>query len=112
MTHSVPTRRSSDLAISFPGWNACAADCLLAERHQGEGRDSTSVPTHHRHQPHHIGGSGRDGTEMRRRRFPTADRRHKYGLYRSDEHTSELQSLMRTSYAAFCWQKHNTHDYK
>src|SRR3546814_10660396 len=24
---------------------------------------------------------------------------------RSDEHTSELQSLMRTSYAAFCWKK-------
>src|SRR3546814_7362178 len=24
---------------------------------------------------------------------------------RSDEHTSELQSLMRISYAGFCWQK-------
>src|SRR3546814_10358263 len=24
---------------------------------------------------------------------------------RSEEHTSELQSLMRTSYAAFCWKK-------
>src|SRR3546814_2698021 len=27
---------------------------------------------------------------------------------RSDEHTSELQSLMRTSYAAFCLKKINT----
>src|SRR3546814_2555665 len=27
------------------------------------------------------------------------------GLRRSEEHTSELQSLMRISYAAFCWQK-------
>src|SRR3546814_10578750 len=26
-------------------------------------------------------------------------------LYRSEEHTSELQSLMRTSYAAFCLKK-------
>src|SRR3546814_2383473 len=26
---------------------------------------------------------------------------------RSAEHTSELQSLMRISYAAFCWNKHN-----
>src|SRR3546814_8573267 len=26
---------------------------------------------------------------------------------RSEEHTSELQSLMRTSYAAFCWKKNN-----
>src|SRR3546814_807448 len=32
------------------------------------------------------------------------------GVHRSEEHTSELQSLMRISYAVFCWQtkKHNT----
>src|SRR3546814_4601679 len=33
-------------------------------------------------------------------------RRVSYG--RSEEHTSELQSLMRTSYAVFCLQKKNT----
>src|SRR3546814_4171567 len=27
------------------------------------------------------------------------------GADRSEEHTSELQSLMRISYAVFCWQK-------
>src|SRR3546814_8682456 len=27
---------------------------------------------------------------------------------RSEEHTSELQSLMRISYAVFCWQKNKT----
>src|SRR3546814_1711530 len=27
---------------------------------------------------------------------------------RSEEHTSELQSLMRTSYAVFCWKKNTT----
>src|SRR3546814_9316031 len=27
------------------------------------------------------------------------------GCDRSEEHTSELQSLMRTSYAVFCWNK-------
>src|SRR3546814_4814939 len=27
------------------------------------------------------------------------------GLYRSEEHTSELQSLMRSSYAVFCLKK-------
>src|SRR3546814_5752932 len=27
------------------------------------------------------------------------------GLLRSEEHTSELQSLMRISYAVFCWTK-------
>src|SRR3546814_1753846 len=29
--------------------------------------------------------------------------------WRSEEHTSELQSLMRTSYAVFCLKKKNTH---
>src|SRR3546814_2082109 len=30
---------------------------------------------------------------------------------RSEEHTSELQSLMRISYAVFCLKKKNTHTY-
>src|SRR3546814_10141978 len=30
---------------------------------------------------------------------------------RSEEHTSELQSLIRISYAVFCLQKNNEHDY-
>src|SRR3546814_3088586 len=30
-------------------------------------------------------------------------------LLRSEEHTSELQSLMRTSYAVFCLKKQSTH---
>src|SRR3546814_10860865 len=32
-------------------------------------------------------------------------------LVRSEEHTSELQSLMRISYAVFCLQKKNTYIY-
>src|SRR3546814_6191931 len=28
-------------------------------------------------------------------------------MTRSEEHTSELQSLMRNSYAVFCWKKKN-----
>src|SRR3546814_4461008 len=28
-----------------------------------------------------------------------------YAHFRSEEHTSELQSLMRISYAVFCWKK-------
>src|SRR3546814_3194826 len=31
---------------------------------------------------------------------------------RSEEHTSELQSLMRNSYAVFCLKKKNTNDYQ
>src|SRR3546814_6700599 len=37
------------------------------------------------------------------RAVPAADRRH-----RSEEHTSELQSLMRISYAVFCLKKQPT----
>src|SRR3546814_6965873 len=33
-------------------------------------------------------------------------------LARSEEHTSELQSLMRTSYAVFCLKKKNSHKHK
>src|SRR3546814_1809592 len=29
---------------------------------------------------------------------------------RSEEHTSELQSLMRISYAVFCWKQKNKHE--
>src|SRR3546814_1019882 len=33
---------------------------------------------------------------------------HQLGAARSEEHTSELQSLMRSSYAVFCLKKKNT----
>src|SRR3546814_2171149 len=46
------------------------------------------------------------------RLFPKAemDRARAKSMRRSEEHTSELQSLMRTSYAVFCLKKkqHNT----
>src|SRR3546814_5184081 len=47
----------------------------------------------------------RDGAEMHRRRWAElalSGRRR-----RSEEHTSELQSLMRISYAVFCLKKKN-----
>src|SRR3546814_6208213 len=34
------------------------------------------------------------------------------GSHRSEEHTSELQSLMRISYAVFCLKKKNKKNYK
>src|SRR3546814_8874672 len=34
------------------------------------------------------------------------------GLKRSEEHTSELQSLMRISYAVFCLKKKKLHQYR
>src|SRR3546814_3919184 len=35
------------------------------------------------------------------------DGKYKEGSFRSEEHTSELQSLMRISYAVFCLKKKN-----
>src|SRR3546814_5575652 len=49
--------------------------------------------------------------DVRRPRFGTAFgkiRLHSLHFDRSEEHTSELQSLMRTSYAVFCLKKKNT----
>src|SRR3546814_5850973 len=43
----------------------------------------------------------RDGKLMRPKRLPS----NLYQFRRSEEHTSELQSLMRTSYAVFCLKK-------
>src|SRR3546814_5747877 len=54
--------------------------------------------------------SGRSGT-----RHARADGFGPPGLApgaRSEEHTSELQSLMRISYAVFCLKKKNTHNTK
>src|SRR3546814_1780041 len=42
--------------------------------------------------------------------FITAESR-RASANRSEEHTSELQSLMRISYAVFCLKKKNTHQY-
>src|SRR3546814_7774436 len=49
-------------------------------------------------------GSNRAGEPRDKKRGPRPRGRH-----RSEEHTSELQSLMRTSYAVFCLQKKTTH---
>src|SRR3546814_1732035 len=44
---------------------------------------------------------------------PVANQKDQFSPYlrdgrRSEEHTSELQSLMRISYAVFCWKKKKT----
>src|SRR3546814_3787368 len=47
--------------------------------------------------------------EIRRRRLKLSDNpTAPMSPCRSEEHTSELQSLMRTSYAVFCLKKKNT----
>src|SRR3546814_7414642 len=54
----------------------------------------------HRRRPAHDGPAG--AADRRRHRLDAAGHRP-----RSEEHTSELQSLMRISYAVFCLKKKN-----
>src|SRR3546814_5210237 len=46
-----------------------------------------------------------------RRAQPSAHSRRSQSHPRSEEHTSELQSLMRSSYAVFCLKKKKQHEY-
>src|SRR3546814_3202661 len=48
-----------------------------------------------------VGPAGRYGDDRLVEKRDAAD----FGVTRSEEHTSELQSLMRISYAVFCLQK-------
>src|SRR3546814_7001973 len=52
------------------------------------------------------GARRRFGSKDTRARHEAADHRGKAAIiFRSEEHTSELQSLMRISYAVFCLKK-------
>src|SRR3546814_9203549 len=100
MTHSLPARRSSDLvALGFADRHQLDFEhqhLIRADLHAGAtlaiaefGRDVELVLRARRHQLHAFG--------------PARD--HVVERERSEEHTSELQSLMRISYAVFCLQK-------
>src|SRR3546814_8759834 len=60
----------------------------LPRRLRGSGARHQTVPIHHPRK---------------------AARQGSVGIKRSEEHTSELQSLMRTSYAVFCLKKKKKH---
>src|SRR3546814_7819485 len=52
-------------------------------------------------------GQKGDGEGRGQHRIDLRQRKLGKGWHRSEEHTSELQSLMRTSYAVLCSQKQN-----
>src|SRR3546814_3729126 len=109
LTHSFPTRRSSDLIAVGLGnrlGQRQAAE-VQAALHPAGGRgrvDLAHINTH---------GTGAVARLFAGLQLPAV---------RSEEHTSELQSLMRISYAVFCLKKkthillytlrHNVPDYK
>src|SRR3546814_9945103 len=74
-------------------------------RRQFRGSERDPDPWRHRH---HAGTGDRPLFQARDDdRKPVRQRRFPYGPLRSEEHTSELQSLMRISYAGFCLKKKN-----
>src|SRR3546814_3755800 len=114
LTHSFPTRRSSDLlslalVVALAAAPAFAQSTSAGVAGQVLGADGQPV-------------AGADVTithvESGTTSRVTTDASGRYNA-RSEEHTSELQSLMRISYAVFCLQKkhvlrlcYNSHQYK
>src|SRR3546814_4269115 len=74
-----------------------------------QGAAAADVPRHRRDVRRHVAGhaAGRADTAGRPRqgRAAAAVRLRRLREPRSEEHTSELQSLMRISYAVFCLKK-------
>src|SRR3546814_1485953 len=97
------------MRISDWSSDVCSSDLTLARRHDAElgclldGVDGVAAG---------IGEAdylGAGGLRLQQERGEVAGaERMPHGTQRSEEHTSELQSLMRISYAVFCLkQKHN-----
>src|SRR3546814_8175920 len=102
MTPSFPTRRSSDLLVAAQQWphRLVEGASLLVPRvgRPVELADATvdADPRQLGHQP----SADTAGTRL-------AGDEQVLDEHRSEEHTSELQSLMRISYAVFCLKKKN-----
>src|SRR3546814_7833309 len=102
MTHSFPTRRSSDLIA----WKATGGVC------DGNNIAACGVPVVVTMGPR--GGAIHSADEFlivgslpERARLSALTLSRLAERGRSEEHTSELQSLMRISYAVFCLKKKN-----
>src|SRR3546814_6188823 len=108
--HSFPTRRSSVLSMEHPGLHAgigISCGTVVAGNVGSRERFEYTV----------IGRAVNEAarlTELAKSRpgraLAAASAVHAAG--RSEEHTSELQSLMRNSYAVFCLKKKNKTDNK
>src|SRR3546814_1618911 len=89
----LPTQAGS--ALAPPGYGAAILHCLQVPPRAGPvGRYSRIF---------------RSGEHRMEGRLPRRPAQWK-GQARSEEHTSELQSLMRISYAVFCLQKKTNHN--
>src|SRR3546814_1805262 len=88
----------------------------LCRRAQCEGREGGASRSAYLVLDRQICASRSFGAGICRRWHPHATRiaavseGGEFSLGRSEEHTSELQSLMRISYAVFCLKQKNTHN--
>src|SRR3546814_8194997 len=113
MTHTFPTRTSSDLRPDIVARARASAGAGRArDRVRGALERRQVVAAQRADQSQwagaHVGDAGPDAGAQLFRRRRTADLpagRHAGLRLRSEEHTSELQSLMRISYAVFCLKK-------
>src|SRR3546814_7631442 len=109
--------RSTRTDTLFPYTTLFRSLCQVAERLRGDDEDAESDPARHHRRPDRRALRG-DGQPYHRCRRPdrarpagSAEHRHREirpAILRSEEHTSELQSLMRISYAVFCLKKKKT----
>src|SRR3546814_5967990 len=97
MTHAFPTRRSSDLEQEDLRFTGHAIECRINAEDPRTFAPSPGTVT-----SYHVPGG------MHVRVDSGLYQGYKVPPYRSEEHTSELQSLMRISYAVFCLKKKNT----
>src|SRR3546814_6815165 len=96
MTHSFPPRRSSDLEEVVPALDLARPHRPGRDRNR---HDQVLVPLQKLARNR---GLPRPGRRRQHQHQATAADLH---ASRSEEHTSELQSLMRISYAVFCLKK-------
>src|SRR3546814_10302526 len=111
MITSFPARRASELAQHLLGLLAHRQDLLLAARvDEGDDRrlvehDAPAFDIDQRvggaEVDGHVGGKHAAQIGKHMRQTPSSAGKARYNA-RSEEHTSELQSLMRNSYAVFC----------
>src|SRR3546814_2128935 len=110
MTHSFPTRRSSDRVLEDGQSQGVAVDdgtiaagivVVAAEGDGGRAGDAADMDVEAG-----LGGLRLAGDVAFRIDLGGGRRdMHREVVARSEEHTSELQSLMRISYAVFCLKK-------
>src|SRR3546814_1290989 len=110
MIRRPPILRRTDTLLPYT--TLVRSECLVRQPHGGPHRVDVGFPAADR------GAEAAPGVFLDRPVEARADRldplRHAFliepqnlVLLRSEEHTSEFQSLMRISYASFCFKKHN-----